>query len=285
MIAGSPGPFETAGKTLDMAKEVYKNFFLVTNREQISKALMQNWGFDVSHTEGYCCPSFLFVPSKKGLYKNFVLSKFKEKSKPVVGFILCGWNFQEQPFSKWPRRDNEFDVFIKSVEYITEDLGANVYLMSHSNGFPIPPKPFELQYGRDYVVVKRLKELLDERKVNNVFLQDRTFDAWETKEVIGGLDMLVSGRIHGAVAGLSQCVPTVIIDYGMPPETHKQKGMTKEVDMEDMIANPRNLDMLLKKIDFCWNNRKKIRNHLEKSVPAAQERSRMQFNRMKEVLS
>ena len=52
------------------------------------------------------------------------------------------------------------------------------------------------------------------------------------------LSMLVSGRIHGAVAALSQSVPTVIIDYGHEPKAHKLIGFAKVVGVQDFVADP-----------------------------------------------
>lgn len=49
----------------------------------------------------------------------------------------------------------------------------------------------------------------------------------ETKGIISHFDMLVSGRVHAAVAALSQSVPTTIIDYGHEPKAHKLKGLLK----------------------------------------------------------
>ena len=44
--SGSPGPF-SAGKP-EFAKEVYENFDLVTNREGISKGLLESYGFNTA---------------------------------------------------------------------------------------------------------------------------------------------------------------------------------------------------------------------------------------------
>ena len=55
-------------------------------------------------------------------------------------FILCGWNFTIGPYDKWPRRDEDYYVFAEALEYLTNTYETNLVLMSHSNGFPIPPK-------------------------------------------------------------------------------------------------------------------------------------------------
>ena len=63
MIAGSPGPF-SEGKNLDFAKEVFKNFDLVTNREFISKEVYLSLMvlIHLKHI-ALTCPAFRFEPA------------------------------------------------------------------------------------------------------------------------------------------------------------------------------------------------------------------------------
>lgn len=279
MLAGSPGPFEEQ-TTLAFAQEVYKNFDLVTNRESISIGLLRDGGFDVSKTKSLACPAFLFEPLEEEDGNKIADEVLEAASidKPKVGFILCGWNFTTGPFDKWPRPDEDYVIFAEAVEYLTEELGCKVYLLSHSNGFPIPPAPFELNHGRDYQVSKQLEKVLLDRGISKDFeMIERVNDAWETKAVIKHLDMLVSGRIHGAVAGLSQYVPTVIVDYGHPPKAHKLKGFALEAGSEDYIADPAVERDIIKKIKAAWDNRVSYRQELINQIPTAKSKAVQSF--------
>ena len=130
MIAGSPGPFKEQS-TLNFAKEVFKNFDLVTNRESISIELLKEEGFDVSKTKSLACPAFLFEPLAEDQGKEIATEVgILPKNKPVAGFILCGWNFTTGPFDKWPRPDSDYEIFAEAVEFLTEELGFKVYLLS-----------------------------------------------------------------------------------------------------------------------------------------------------------
>jgi colanic acid/amylovoran biosynthesis protein len=285
MIAGSPGPFKEQN-TLEFAKAVFANFHLVTNRESVSVELLQRDGFDVSHVSSFACPAFLFQPKPledmQSILDDLGLLK---KEKPTVGFILCGWNFLQGPFDKWPRDNSEYEPFAEVVEYLTEVLDVRVLLMSHSNGFPIPPQKFQLMHGRDYQVIKQLEKVLRKRGISQNFAAiDNVLDAWQTKAVIGQFDMLISGRIHGAVAGLSQLVPTVIIDYGHEPKAHKLKGFAIETGTQDYIANPGLSGDMIEKTKKCWNNRNIIREHLAQQIPLAQEKARDNFRVLKNLL-
>lgn len=283
MLAGSPGPFKNQ-KIKEFAKEVYENFDLVTNRESISIGLMQKDGFDVSKTKSLACPAFMFEPAKGKKIDELIEKEGLNTTKPKVGFILCGWNFTEGPFDKEPRGDSEFIQFAQAVEYISEDLGLDVYLMSHSNGFPVPPKEFKLIHGRDYPIVKQLQKVVEDRGIaKNVHSLDGVYDSWETKAILGHFDMLVSGRVHGAVGGLSQHVPTVIIDYGHEPKAHKIIGFAKVAGVEEYVSDPAIKEDIINKIDKCWNNRTQYREFLEKRIPEVQADAQKNFLSLKEI--
>jgi len=186
------------------------------------------------------------------------------------------------PFDKENRDDSEFIIFAESVEYLTEELGVRVCLMSHSNGFDIPPAPFKLKHGRDYVIIKQLERLLHERGISNDFYTiNDVYDAWNTKAIIKNFDMLVSGRIHAAVAALSQSVPTVIIDYGHEPKAHKLIGFATVAKVQDLVADPCVLSDLKSKIERCYKERKKYKKHLDKRIPEVHALARKNFELLK----
>lgn len=286
MLAGSPGPFSWS-ETQALAKDVYANFDIVTNREPISASLLAEQGFDTSKTVDLACPAFLFDPAKPAEIGDMLQSEGllpQQREKPIVGFIVCGWNFEQGPFDLWPRDDSDYIKFAESVELITEKLGAQVCLMSHANGFDIPPAPFRLKHGRDYPISKQLQALLARRGIaKDVICLDGVYNTWQTKAIIGTFDMLVSGRVHAAVAGLSQSVPTVIIDYGHEPKAHKLMGFATVVGVTEYVADPANGNDLSDKIETCWAHRKDIRAFLERRMPEVKELARQNFTRLSSI--
>lgn len=283
MIAGSPGPF-TDNTNLSFAKEVFAAFSLVTNRESLSRGVLEGHGFNLSNSFDFACPAFLFE-GKNSCEMTSILEKegIKDSDKLMVGFILCGWNFLTGPFDKWPRKDSEYLIYVKAIEHL-ESLGVRVCLMSHSNGFVPGKLPFELLHGRDYPIVKQLQKILKKRgKAKDVVAFDGVYDAWTTKAIIGNFEMLVSGRIHGAVAGLSQYVPTVIIDYGHEPKAHKLKGFAIEAGAEEYVADPTVNNDLISKIDKCWTNKDKCQADLLLQIPRTKEKAKNNFRLIKEL--
>lgn len=286
MLAGSPGPFHELATT-PFAQEVFEHFDLVTNREPISTELLTSMGFNTSRVKTYACPSFLFKPaSPEELERRAIAIGKAGSGRPNVGFIICGWNFTKGPFDRWPREDEEYSGFIRAIAFLTNELKVDVNLMSHANGFPVPPEEFRLLHGRDFPIAQQLFSLLQAKGMaDRVSLLDGVYDPHVTKAIIARFDLLVSGRIHGAIAGLSQNVPSTIIDYGHGPKAHKLRGFARLIQVEDYVADPADESDLLSKINRCWVNRGSIKKHLEKQIPLLQDSARENFNILKDVLN
>lgn len=279
MLAGSPGPFNDE-RTTEFAKLVFKNFSFVANREAESENILKQAGFDLSNVKSYACPSFLFTPnSDDEMGEIYEREQLNNKSKKIVGFVLCGFNFKDGPYDKWPRCDNEYEQFAETIEYIVNKLGARVVLMSHSNGFDLEPN-FKLKTGRDYPIAKQLHSIIAQRgnvKLDDVLCIDNAYTPKETKAIIRKFDMFVTGRLHASVAALSQCIPTVIIMHGHGPKSYKIIGFSQLLGIEECVATPIEGN-LIEKVKCCWDNMDEIRMNLNKCIPEVQSVARECFD-------
>jgi len=284
LFAGSQGPFSDA-HLLKFAREVFENFDLVANRESTSKDLLREYGFNVSRVENYVCPAFLFEPCSTDDIAP-LLEREKIPGKRTVGYILCGFNMLEGPYDKSPREDSEFTQFAETVEHIVNVLECRVVLLSHQNGFEREPE-FHLVNGRDYPIIKQLYCVLKKRgkaDMNNILCMEKPFTPKETKAIIGQFDMLVSGRVHAFTAGVSQCVPSVLITRGFGQKSHRNIGFARIIGMEHYIADPHSTQDMIVKVDNCWNNKRKIREYLEKKMPEVKQSARDCFDSLKKVV-
>jgi colanic acid/amylovoran biosynthesis protein len=280
MLVGSPGPFD---KNDAFAKVVYSNFDLVTNREPISTKLLKKWGFDISKTLSLSGPAFLFKAAPKIKYQKIDKNKFNN-TQPKIGFTICGWNFTRGPYSIENRKEKEFLPFVKTIEYISQNTNSYIYLISHSNGFDIFKNKIQLKYGRDYPIIKKLYEIVKKRNIaKNIFLVEGIYNPADTKAIISKFDMMVSGRVHGCIAALSQYIPAVLIDYGHEPKAHKIKGFAKLIGVEKYIANPSNENDLIFKCKKCWKNRNLIKKHLKRRIPQIKKMFRFNFKILKKI--
>ncbi len=279
MLAGSPGPFRDE-KTRDFAKIVFKDFDFVANREEESIQILKDAGFYTANVNSYACPSFLFEPKSKDEMQEILRNEnINSSEKKTVGFVLCGFNFKDGPYDKWPRLNKEYDEFADAVEYIINTLDARVVLLSHSNGFDITPE-FKLKPGRDYPIVKQLQQVVLERgnvTADEVLCIDNVYTPKETKAIIGHFDMFITGRLHASVAAISQCVPTVIIMHGHGPKSYKIQGFSKLLGIENCVSLPESDDMI-DKIKFCWENRDNIKGHLYERIPLVKNIAKEYFD-------
>lgn len=286
MLAGSQGSFPDPQIKI-FAKEVFEHFNLVANREAETGKLLVEEGFDVSNLKNYACPAFLFEPLSDAeiapVLKKEQISK--EKSNKV-GFVLCGFNMLTAPYDKWPREDAEYDNFVELVEYIVNELKCEVYFMSHSNGFELPPA-FKLINGRDFPIVKQLKEIVEKRgnvDPSLLHLIDGPYTPKETKAIIRQFDMFVTGRLHASVAAVSQSVPTVVMMHGHKMKSHKTIGFFDIVGLPECVAYPSDVEDMKRKVHDCWINRAQIRAHLEKRIPEVQKLAHSAFDDLKNVV-
>ncbi len=286
LLAGSQGPFSD-NNIIGFAKQVFKKFTLVANREAASADLLLDNGFDVSRVKSFACPAFLYEPKPNDEMQGILCNEsiFSEDKK-TVGFVLCGFNMTEGPYDKWPREDDEFVQFAEAVEYIVKHLNARVVLMSHQNGFDLPPK-FKLINGRDYPIVKQLQSVVESRgevDMSDVLCLDRPYLPDETKAIIGMCDMFVSGRVHAFVAAVSQYVPTVLITRGFGPTSHRNIGFARSVGLEDYIADPKSADDIKEKLKNCWENLRGNQEELIHRIPQVRKTVHDCFDAVSEVM-
>jgi len=285
LLAGSQGPF-TNEKVRGFAKEVFENFSYIANRESKSIELLKNEGFNVSNVKNFTDPAFIFEPTPISKISRILENEELNNPKELkVGFILCGFNMSSAPYDKWPRNDEEFLPFVEAIEYIVGSLGAKVYTFSHQNGFELPPD-FKLINGRDYPYAKRLKELIDERNIIDLSMVkciENPYLPKDLKSIISVFDMLVTGRIHGFVAGVSQFVPSVVINRGNGPVSLRNQGFAKSVDLEYLMANPYEDSDLINKIKECWSTREIINKNLKIKVPKVQQIAHDLFNSLASI--
>lgn len=270
MLIGSPGPFKKKWRQI-LGRFILNKVDLITNREPISTELMRKYGISNPNMFSTACPGFLFeAPDKKEILpilKNEDI--IFEDNKPLIGLIICGWNMPIAPFSKLPRENWELEPFVDLVKHIVKTLNVHVLLMSHQNR---TDDQGNLIRGNDHAIIDQIYSLINDSEVEKGILRLKgLYNARESKGIIGQCDMLISGRIHGAVSGLSQCIPTVILDYGHEPKAHKLKGFALNVGLEKYIANPSNSQDMIAKVSEVWENRDEIHSFLCKRIPKVQE--------------
>ncbi|MEQ9407460.1 MAG: polysaccharide pyruvyl transferase family protein [Fuerstiella sp.] len=276
MLAGSPGPFPHT-EDLALAQLTYSNFDLVTIREPCSREVLSTAGFDTTRTFDAACPAWLFEPAADD-HSQELLRKAKRLAdgRKLVAVMLCGWNFPKGPFDRWPRKADEFQNFAKLIRHLSLERDCLPVLISHSNGFDPKATDFSLTHGRDFPIMQALAQTAQHQTPDiPLMLIEQVLEPWQTKYILGACDFVVSGRIHGAVAALSQSVPTMIIDYGHEPKAHKVRGFADICGMQEHIVTP--TEDLTAGFDRLLGQSAAITKHLQKDIPRVKKLAKKSF--------
>lgn len=258
MLASSPGPF--TGWRKPLAKFILNRMSLITNREPLSTELLIKIGIEALLIENTACPAFLFGgKTKEEIQGNLKAEKIRS-GHPVIGLILSGWNMPEPPYNRVPRQEWELTPFVKLIEFLMDQIQAQVVLISHSHRLN---DEGQLIFGPDAALIKQIYEQVSiDNKAESLILLSKPYDAATTKGLVGVFDILISGRLHGAISGLSQGIPTVIIDYGHEPKAHKLRGVARLLEIEDYVCDPSNPNEMIETVSKAWLHRRDIQAKL-----------------------
>jgi colanic acid/amylovoran biosynthesis protein len=82
--------------------------------------------------------------------------------------------------------------------------------------------------------------------------------------VIGGCEFFIGSRMHACIAAISQCVPAVAVAY-----SEKFIGVMETAAIPSVVADARklNIEEMLTYIGAQYDNREKLREHLDQAIP------------------
>jgi len=288
MIASSPGPV-TKPKTLELTKVAYSQLNAVINRESYSKKILSDAGFDVSKTSNYVCPAFLYskayYPVNVDVLELYTAAAIPRSSeRKNIGVIPATYSVSGSSFDQWTWNDKDFESFVELIEHIINTKDDNVILLPHAYGFEFTPE-FKRIHWRDYKMICQIYDLLKRRgniNMKRLFRLDSILYPWESHAFLGGLDMLVSGRVHGSVGALSQCVPTMAISYKNGPLAHKMFAFFENVDMVKYVV-PSDIADFTNLFNKFYDDISEIRKKLAVEVPEARARAQAGFDELKNV--
>ncbi len=273
LFAVTPGPFS---ENIQLAKEVFEGLSLVVIRERNSFHNLQKWNFAIDNVVYAPCPSFLFQANQNFESKWLKQIDLHKQRNQVVGMTFGGFNMPKGPYDMWPREEDQYSVFTKVVSYLIDKLCCDIVLFSHTNGFHLPPR-FQLINGRDFMILERFYEILinqNSKYKEHIILVNEPLLPCDLKQMIGQMDMLVTGRVHASVAATSLCVPTVFVEYDRRViYSDKMYGFSEQLGLEEYVTEPGNTEAFMETIQKCFEQQKFIRKHLEITIPEVQNKA------------
>lgn len=280
LFASSPGPFTKNFLYRAIGKRVLNRATVILNREPQSSLYLKDFGIDPQKIVDTACPSFLFDGKSGADIPRILKEEGIDPARPKVGLIVSGWNMPTPPFDKVPREPSDFANFLEVISFFTRQ-NVQVILISHSNR--IGPEG-GLIPGPDHIICRQIYAAMPE-SADKALLKvlSKAYDPETMRGILAGLDFLVSGRLHAAISGLSQGVPTVIVDYGFPPKGHKLLGIAKLMGIADLFCDPNDKEKLLAVISDAWQERAAIRRRIEHNLVGVKKKAELNFTLLKEL--
>ncbi|MDY0331756.1 MAG: polysaccharide pyruvyl transferase family protein [Thiomonas sp.] len=146
------------------------------------------------------------------------------------------------------------DSYSNLIECIIHQCGMKVVLIPH------------VMNNADLSVLRRLYEKY--KGTNDVYLiENEKYSARKLKYIISQCELFVGARTHATIAAYSSCVPTLVLGYSL-----KSTGIAR-----DLFGNEKNYVIPVSELKteheladgFKWlyENKDKIRTHLQKVMP------------------
>lgn len=286
LYAVTPGPFNSI-EDFSLAKDVFENFSRVVIREKVSEGNLKKWGMKTDNLVWAPCPSYLFEPNYtyQSKWVDWINENHTKREK-VVGMTFGGFNMPVGPYDMWPREEKQYDSFVEVARYLLEELKVNILLFSHTNGFELPPN-FRLKCGRDFDILNQFLQVLLKKYPQyreKICLIDEPLLPSDIKYVIAQLDILVTGRVHASVAAVSQCVPTIFLEYDSRViYSDKMTGFSNIVDMQKYVCKPGDATAIKEKVSLCLGNICEEKTILKERIEEVKVQAKKIFEEIRNV--
>lgn len=131
----------------------------------------------------------------------------------------------------------------------------------------------------DMVVLSRLHDMLSDRFRDRMHLAPATLDAWEAKALAGKLDLVLTGRMHLAIAAMGMGTPALCTVY-----QGKFEGLMAHFGIEGLTFPPG--DVLTgdcsARLEHVTARRAELGARISARLPAIHDLSRRNFEGMQE---
>jgi polysaccharide pyruvyl transferase WcaK-like protein len=268
ICAQSVGPFNN-GLSRFIARFVINNVNLVILREEISADYLKKLGVSKPVLAISSDLAFLLQPvSPQETKALLVKEKIDFTNRDVVGLVLS------DIISKWAFPDivnltDKYLFYVKTMaqvtDYLVERYNVAVVLLPHCFS----------KYARhdDGAAMRRVYQSVKHK--NNVFMVNGDYVPAETKGILSQCSMVVTAKMHAAIAAASTYVPVVVMAYSFKTKGifGKKLGLNDTIlDVHDYTSNDF-LSALKQKIDFVWANKVTISSTLKRCIPVEQQKA------------
>lgn len=196
--------------------------------------------------------AFLLSPSKESEpYQSCARWVDERRSS---GHILIGLNFNALTFVR-PYEDSVASCrkFVESA--LSENPNIDMVMLPHD---------YRTNHS-DLIVLQDVYKGLDDAFRERIYFVETTLHAWDVKGIVSLLDLVVTGRMHLAIAALGQLVPPICIAY-----MGKFEGLMQHFGVTGLIVEPKDAygqGKLLDALRSAIHARNELRTALEQRLP------------------
>ena len=247
------------GITRPLGRFALNRVSLVTAREEITHAYLQDIGIDVPPRHLTADIAFLLEPAGPEKVSAILAAEGLDGTdRPLVGVVIS--RLMGHRFS--PSDPESFEDMMAAIaDHMVERQGAFVVLAAHVTG---PGKRRD-----DRLMAKAVYRKMRRRDHAGVIEKD--YRPEELKGLFGRFELLLGQRMHANIASLSMGVPTLALGYSL-----KTRGIMRMVGQEQWVCDITGLTLseVTARIDAIWGERERVREELKARMAAIRESAR-----------
>jgi colanic acid/amylovoran biosynthesis protein len=270
LIGHSIGPFRKDKELRAFTKKM-RNVSLINVRESLTLDYLKKLNLENVRVELTADPAFCLEPETKNL--ESLWSAYNLPSKEITIGLAPSQGiayFGETSYAE------HFKALMNLIDYLTREFNSQVVLIPHVQDIPLK--------NNDRVICELLYRKLGFPE--NVKVLSLSHSAEEIRAIVGRLDVMIAERMHAAIAGLAQNIPTFGIGYSL-----KAKGILGDIygfdNIEDYLISVKELSgkALQDRINNLIDNRNKVTQHLSKVIPSIKQKAKRNFTLTMDVLN
>lgn len=201
---------------------------------------------------------------KAGAHLNTTVSSWVAEKRATRSFII-GLNVN--PLGMQQHKEKMVESYRQALTNLLDKSPNRAILMI----------PHDFREGQsDQEIMSEIKNALPTSLQNQVLLAEGPFDAWDAKKIVSSVDVLITGRMHLAIAAMSQGVPAFGLAY-----KDKFEGLMQHFSLSDnLIPREKTLlpDTLFKFLTHAINQHADVRTKIYSRLPEVNERSLANLN-------
>jgi colanic acid/amylovoran biosynthesis protein len=272
-LAQSIGPFKQKSDA-DAWTAIARRCQLITVREKISyNYITEDLGLSKDLVKFTADPAFLLAPSSPEQVASMLGFYGIKQDRPIIALGVS------QGISRYAgcNYDQHLKAWYEVVQLLLNELDAEVVLVPHVQEIAAN--------NDDRILATNLIRLLDFNP--RVHLMSADHSASEFKGLISACDLVISERMHAAIAGLSSGVCTIAVGYSI-----KAEGIMVNLLGEEPLKNGLLIpiqqfldpDAIRSSIHFAWKQRQEIVEQLQATLPQIKQNSASNFDMISQLL-